>query len=803
GKPLVVAQATLAPPSEQPPGVIPAPPAPLPPPAPPAPTPPAPAPTPTPTPPAPTPTPPAPVPVPPPPAPTPSPSPNPGPPPPASVSFVSGASNLSGVTAGSVLFNSSGDPIGFSNSGNTRSVDNTSTSNNAPTVTGATSTNNYLAVGVWNTYSTTSGGTTTPVTSPLAYAIGQPATALPSLAGQRASYSVVAKTPVFSTISAAGSLSPVSLTVDFASTTSASIQVAFDAIFTNDTYHLKGSVAATGTSFAGTISSVGVQCIAGLNTCQPAKVNGFFSGSGATGIGLNYSASSTLDGTFNGAIAYGSPTTSSTPAVDILAAATPAPAFLPQTYLTAGSNGTSPLLLNGDQHFSGNQLQSAGNSTGTTIGTATGATTFGAIGTSGTANYLGWAYWPGATQTSATPPTSVAMTELHTVTVQAPPPAAMPVNGFATYTMVGGTTPTLTPSPAAPAVFGTLNSASLTVDFIGAKAKGTVDYSFASVPAASATYSADLNLTGNSFTSGTIGDRMSGFIGGDQAQLAGIVFSKNNVGVGVVAGAVALQATAMKTPLLANLPSTTTGLASSYAVGQDIATFFPDGLTIAAAGTPGPPTYLLDNTAGLVQVNTNPAGGANGKSYPGNFTNPIYTTSYNKQGSTANGDFIGWGYWSSGSNQAGPSTDLKDVHYIVGTPAATFPAGGNIVYNVDQGHTVPTFTPTSGATTTATFGSANVNVNFGTPGDVTTTVVVNNVNGAGNTATISMPLKIYNNTAQVAQTSNPTAGVTNNIALLFINSTVAPAAAPTSVGLSYSQKTTGVGTLAGAVVLGH
>jgi len=95
---------------------------------------------------------------------------------------------------------------------------------------------------------------------------------------------------------------------------------------------------------------------------------------------------------------------------------------------------------------------------------------------------------------------------------------------------------------------------------------------------------------------------------------------------------------------------------------------------------------------------------------------PGTTSSSGSVGDIANGDFIGWGSWTTGTKNPGSSA-LGDLAYVIGQPTLVMPTSGSATYSVIGQ------TPVSGydtslnsamASGTLTTGSTSLNVNFST-----------------------------------------------------------------------------------------
>lgn len=120
-------------------------------------------------------------------------------------------------------------------------------------------------------------------------------------------------------------------------------------------------------------------------------------------------------------------------------------------------------------------------------------------------------------------------------------------------------------------------------------------------------------------------------------------------------------------------------------------------------------------------------------------------------GSPTESDFIGWGYWATGTRKDSPynfgsnSTNLDHVHYLVGKPSSFMPSGGIAGYSLIGG-TAPT--ATNGSTTqVGQLVSGSLNVNFST-----STIGLNIVTQFGTqqvsinyTGSESAPNRIYRN----------------------------------------------------------
>jgi len=96
----------------------------------------------------------------------------------------------------------------------------------------------------------------------------------------------------------------------------------------------------------------------------------------------------------------------------------------------------------------------------------------------------------------------------------------------------------------------------------------------------------------------------------------------------------------------------------------------------------------------------------------GNVFKPSTANSFGSAGTIAAGDFIGWGTWTTATKNS--STNLADLHYIVGQPTAVMPTTTGIAtYTLIGATPVTGYTSPSGpATAMGTLTSASMAVDF-------------------------------------------------------------------------------------------
>lgn len=140
-------------------------------------------------------------------------------------------------------------------------------------------------------------------------------------------------------------------------------------------------------------------------------------------------------------------------------------------------------------------------------------------------------------------------------------------------------------------------------------------------------------------------------------------------------------------------------------------TNFKSTATYHSQGNFGPSTIspVATGTSATIDTGKLTALSANGKDFT-----PTINAFAGSAGSTDAGDFIGWGSWTTGTRNPS-TTNINDLHYIVGQPTLVMPTAGTLSYNL-IGQTPVTGYDTSvqAAVASGTLTSATFSVNFGT-----------------------------------------------------------------------------------------
>ncbi|WP_411877635.1 FecR domain-containing protein [Polaromonas sp. YR568] len=127
----------------------------------------------------------------------------------------------------------------------------------------------------------------------------------------------------------------------------------------------------------------------------------------------------------------------------------------------------------------------------------------------------------------------------------------------------------------------------------------------------------------------------------------------------------------------------------------------------------GPGTVSAPGTASSATLN---AGKLTALSAAGKDFTPTTTGSAGSVGSIADGDFIGWGSWTTGTRNPGSSA-VGDLAYVIGQPTLVMPTTGSATYSVIGQTPVSAYdtsTNSAMASGTLTTASSSLNVNFST-----------------------------------------------------------------------------------------
>ena len=281
---------------------------------------------------------------------------------------------------------------------------------------------------------------------------------------------------------------------------------------------------------------------------------GFFSGDQTVRAGLVYQGYSSSVGTVQGS------------AVFLKAGA--GLAFTEQAGMSAMFASTDDYLFDyyprgevdpsyGTGYFVGNQLylhddgEDSYNGYGyggssTYLATSKAVSQAGSRGNPGDADFIGWGYWAKGTIQSQYSGSSVE--GVHYLVGRPTTDAQMPIEGTATYTMVGGTSPTATYNNTT--IMGRLLGATMNVDFSNSRASTTISTEFQHGGATVGVSVQDTNMYVNG--AWLCGNNINGFFTGNQATRAGLIYRKDTgTDLGVVRGAVGLERGAITPPVVA------------------------------------------------------------------------------------------------------------------------------------------------------------------------------------------------------------------------------------------------------------
>ena len=347
---------------------------------------------------------------------------------------------------------------------------------------GSTATGDLLLLGTWTGASWNVGGVGS-TDSHFSYAAGTPTTLLGASAGQRASYTLLSATPVYTSQNIAGSVASASLTVDFLSASSSLGNLALSlnlprASGGSGLYSLAGTLAGNGSSLGGALSIGGADCSSGADLCQPGSAQGFFVGLLGGKVAISYQGATANVGGFGGALALGqSGGRGFTPTITASSATTYVASFA--YYGAAGTPTQQTVTSDGDRvGFYGSELTQIRprgtqpdfqKTSGITPVTASSANA-GGIGTPGSADFIGWGSWDSGTVNASG---ANGITNAHYIVATPTPDLSMPTSGTASYTVIDGSAPVSSRLGA-----GTLNSGSLSVNFNAATVAAQLNLGF-------------------------------------------------------------------------------------------------------------------------------------------------------------------------------------------------------------------------------------------------------------------------------------------------------------------------------------
>ena len=336
-----------------------------------------------------------------------------------------------------------------------------------------------MLLGTWdNTIWTTGALTSVTPQTHFAYVAGAPTAPQLVLTNQRATYSLAAATPVFTSQNRVGSVASATLSVDFFIRNTHSIgslAVAVDLPGgsgpATDRYNLIGTLAGNGATLSGALGLTGAACNGAANVCQGGSADGFFANAAATKVGLTFQGSTTSVGDFGGALAF---TQAGARGAIPSTVGNAAPSYVTSfAYLTSvGAPAQRTTAPDGDRvFFQGVELvESRPRGSQPDIvkaGAVTSASALaGGIGVPGSLDFIGWGSWESGNINGTTG--LPVISNVHYIVATPTTDASMPIAGTATYNLIGGSAPVSSTRGT-----GTLNSGTLTANFTNATV-GTV-----------------------------------------------------------------------------------------------------------------------------------------------------------------------------------------------------------------------------------------------------------------------------------------------------------------------------------------
>lgn len=424
------------------------------------------------------------------------------------------------------------------------------------------------------------------------------------------------------------------------------------------------------------------------------------------------------------------------------------------------------------------------------------ASSFGTVGTAQDPDFAGWGYWSAGSITGNMDDLRLGFSEgsnydegpgVHYIVGRPTPITDMPMTGTANFALIGGTAPTAYDGEILRV--GTLAGAGLNVDFGAARVNAFVNTVFTvsgqSVPVQVSGYG---YVEGSRFYSDAYGNgyyygdggSFYGFFIGSQAIRAGLVYQGYAGSVGTVQGAAVFLKTGGGLAFTEQA-----GMSAMFTSIDDyVDDYYPRGGIDPSRGT----GYFVGNQLYLHDDGEDSYGGYG---YGGGGHTTVATSGVvsqaNSIGNAADPDFIGWGYWATGTTQSYEDGDsLTGVHYLVGrpTPHDQMPSEGTATYSM-VGGTAPTAT-FQGTTIAGRLLGATMNVDFSN-GSASATI---NTDFQKNGATV--PVTIQNTSMSV----NGAWLCGGNINGFFTGNQA------TRAGLIYRENTnTDLGTVRGAVAL--
>ncbi len=376
------------------------------------------------------------------------------------------------------------------------------------------------------------------------------------LTSQRATYTLAASTPVYTSQNRVGSVDSATLSVDFFTrntnslgTLAVAVDLPSGAGPGTNRYNLNGTLAGNGATLSGALGLSGPGCGPAGNACLGGSAAGFFANAAGTKIGLTFEGDTNTIGSFGGALAFTQAgARGAIPSTAGNVAASYVTSFAYQTSIGAPAQRTT--LPDGDRVFfqgvelvesrpRGSQpdIVKGGNVTAASAGA-------GGIGVPGSLDFIGWGSWESG-NINGTVGLPV-ISNVHYIVATPTTDASMPTSGTASYNLIGGSAPVSSTRGT-----GTLNSGTFTANFTNATVGTVLNLGFGNT-----TYTvggtgqfrqpgndAAIIVPGTGSNGAPIAAVINGVFSGANAIRAGITYSVNGgfLTTGVINGAAVFQ----------------------------------------------------------------------------------------------------------------------------------------------------------------------------------------------------------------------------------------------------------------------
>ena len=420
---------------------------------------------------------------------------------------------------------------------------------------GSAGAGDLLQLGAWDA-STWTVGAVSSLDSRFAYVAGVPTAPTFQLTNQRATYSLAAATPVYTSQNGVGSVFSATLSVDFFAfntnslgTLALAVDLPNGAGPANNRYNLAGTLAGNSAALSGVLAVTGPGCTGPANPCLGASVEGFFANAAGTKIGLAFDGSTTATGSFGGALAF---TQAGARGAIPGTVGVPEASYVTSfAYLTSiGGPAQRTTVPDGDRvFFQGAELiesRPRGSQPDLVKGGAVTASSAGAggIGVPGSLDFIGWGSWESGNINGTTG--LPVISNVHYIVATPTTNASMPTAGTATYNLVGGSAPVSTTRGT-----GTLTSGTLTADFTNATVGTVLNLGFTGVSYTvggtgqfrQAGNDAAIIVPGTGSNGAPIAAVINGVFSGANATRAGITYNVNGglLTTGIINGAAVFQ----------------------------------------------------------------------------------------------------------------------------------------------------------------------------------------------------------------------------------------------------------------------